>query len=101
MLRAVARHPASPDLASVRDELAEHGHVLVVDVVHPVLAENAELLLLLLLPGLLFLLLALSNSSHPAVSPPAARPRRLPLPRTSRPGRRFVPASPSWRWPTS
>src|SRR3990170_2258608 len=55
MLDAVAGHAPRPDLAAIRDELAQHDHVLVVDPVHLVLAELAVLALPALLPGLLVL----------------------------------------------
>src|SRR5437899_10991760 len=84
MLHAIARHPARPDLAALRDELAEQVHVLVVDVVDPLLAEQADLLLLLLLPALLFLLSALAlYLRHPVASPPSNRRRRRPPPTRS------------------
>src|SRR3954469_11778739 len=45
VLGAVARHPASADLAAVGDELAQQRGVLVVDVGEFLLAEQANLLL--------------------------------------------------------
>src|SRR3954470_12376150 len=47
MLRAVAAHPTRPDLAAVGDELPQQRGVLVIDVSGLVLAEGADLLLLL------------------------------------------------------
>src|SRR3954471_17163524 len=58
VLRAVARHAPGADLAAVGDELAQQTDVLVVDVVDALLAEDADLTLLLLLPGLVVLLFA-------------------------------------------
>src|ERR1043166_5548302 len=113
MLRAVPGHTASPDLAPLGHELAQRRDVLVVDVIDPVLAEDADLALLLLLPALVVLLAAgarlaapvPSSTRHPAVSPPD-RPRpRAPSP--SRPSRSWTTRSSNarssrpWRWPTS
>src|SRR6266511_3327971 len=61
VLRAVPRDPARSDLAPLRHELAQHAHVLVVDVVDLVLAEHADLRLLLLLPALLFFFASLPS----------------------------------------
>src|SRR5207245_6575153 len=72
-------------------------------VLHVILAEDAELLLLLLLPGLLFFFPARLPCwpRHPAASPPAVHPLLRRLQRASRPDRRPGPASRSWRSPTS
>src|SRR5438093_9612698 len=102
VLGAVARHPACADLPPVRDELAEQGQVLVVDEGDLVLAEDADLLLLLL-PGLLFLFSACFASflSHPAASPPVDhRPQRTPG-CSSRSGQPPVPGARPSRSPTS
>src|SRR5829696_7150279 len=45
LLRADASHPASADLAAIRDELAQQRGVLVVDVGDPLLVERVHLLL--------------------------------------------------------
>src|SRR5205814_9128254 len=45
VLGAVARHAASSDLPAVRDEPAQQVHVLVIDPVDVVLAEDADALL--------------------------------------------------------
>src|SRR5881396_3540722 len=92
MLGAVAGHPAGTDLAPLGDELAQHHDVLVVDVLDPVLAEDADLSLLLLLPGLLFLFLPrrslLCLRGHPVASPRPnsglRRPGREPWPTSRR-----------------
>src|SRR4029450_2570063 len=73
VLRAVARHTACADLAAFGHEPPQRRGVLVVDVLDPVLAEDADLGRLLLLPALL-VLLPLGGSPlrlrwHPAVSP--------------------------------
>src|SRR5438132_1339050 len=69
VLRAVARDAPRPDLPPLRHELLEQADVLEVDVVDPVLAEDADLPLLLLLPALVVLLLLgcslLGLSRHP------------------------------------
>src|SRR5437899_12880817 len=103
MLGAVPGHPPRADLAAVGDELAKQRDVFVVDVGGFVLAEDADLLPQLLLPGLLLFFSLRSSASllrHPVASPPVARLRRRKRLRRSRrrPGR--VPASRSWRWPT-
>src|SRR5437016_8186215 len=72
MLRAVARHAARPNLSPLGDELLEQADVLEIDVVDPVLAEDADLLLLLLLPALVVLLLTGSSlrlRGHPVPTP--------------------------------
>src|SRR4029450_12768923 len=73
VLRAVARHTARADLAAFGHEPPQRRGVLVVDVLDPVLAEDAHVALLLLLPALV-VLLPLGGSPlrlrwHPAVSP--------------------------------
>src|SRR5205807_9546465 len=104
VLRTVSRHPSRPDLAAFGHELLEQPHVLEVDVVDPLLAEDADLALLLLLPALVVLFLlrpSLGLSRHPAVSPLLLQ---LPPPRARRPSRRRPrrsgPASRPWRSPT-
>src|SRR6185503_16816062 len=97
MLHAVARDAASPQLAPLGHELAQRDGVLVVDVVDAVLAEDAELALALLLPGLIVLFLAalraaFSFSRHPVGSPLDRFRHRRPEPRPSRPSHRM-----SWR----
>src|SRR4051794_40391508 len=106
VLRAVARHTPRTDLPALGDELLQQTDVLEVDVVDPLLAEDADLPLLLLLPALLVLLLlwpSLGLSRHPAVSP-LLRLRR-PRPRARSPSRPLRcpsgPASPPWPWPTA
>src|SRR3954447_18949359 len=110
VLRAVARHPARPDLAPLRDELPEQVGVLVVDVRDLVLAELAELPLAALRPALFFFgVLAgtllggsIRSTRHPVVSPRPRRRRRRrgrPCCWRSSPRRRTGPASPPWRWP--
>src|SRR5213594_2427744 len=107
MLGAVAGHPAGTDLAPLGDELAQHHDVLVVDVLDPVLAEDADLPLLLLLPGLLFLFLPrrslLGLRGHPVASPRPnsglRRPGREPWPTSRRRPCRL--GARSWPWPTA
>src|SRR5437879_2092825 len=70
VLDAVARHPPRTDLATLRDELLQQPDVLEVDVVDALLAEDADLALLLLLPALVVLLSlrpSLGLSRHLAV----------------------------------
>src|SRR5437764_7756069 len=105
MLHAVARHAPRPDLAPLGHELLQQPHVLEVDVVDALLAEDADLALLLLLPALVVLLFprpSLGLRWHPAVSP---LPLRRPLPRARHPSRRRPrpngSASPPSRWPTA
>src|SRR5438309_2187250 len=108
VLRAVAGDAARTDLAPVGHELLQQPHVLEVDIVDLVLAEDADLALLLLLPALVVLLLADSFpaaaaalSRHPGVSPLLHRRPRPRAPSPSRPRRRRSgPASPPWPWPT-
>src|SRR5207245_453257 len=104
VLGTVARDPPGSDLPAVGDELSKDAHVLVVDS-SLVLAEDAELLLLFLLPGLLVLLLALPRSPllcsrHPVASPLAVRPRRRSRCPTSQRRRRSGPVARAWRSPT-
>src|SRR5215831_11922464 len=105
VLGAVARHAPRPDLSPLGHELLQQAHVLVVDVVDPVLAEDADLALLLLLPALVILLSfrsSLGLSRHPAVTPLLLR---RPPPRAPRPSpRRRRPngsASRPWPWPNA
>src|SRR5437867_369936 len=89
MLHAVPGDASGADLPPLRDVLPQGDDVLVIDVVDPVLAERADLALLLL-PGLLVLLAlrrAFRFTRHPAVTPPdPSRPRRRVPPR-ARPSR--------------
>src|SRR6266545_6749764 len=88
VLHAIAGHAPGADLAAVGHELLQQSDVLEVDVVDPLLAEDADLALLFLLPALVVLLLlrpSLGLRWHPAVSPlPLRRPPRL----ARRPSRR-------------
>src|SRR5947208_16239512 len=92
MLHAVARDAPSADLPSLGHELAQHHHVLVVDVVDPVFAEDADRPLGLLPGGLVVLLsrraprARLRFTRHPAVSP-LGRSFRRREPRPSCPSR--------------
>src|SRR5687767_11935046 len=112
MLHAVPRHAPRADLASIRHELAERHHVLVVDAIDLVLAELAVLTLAALLPALVVLvatplraaLLRPSPTRHREETPPA-RFRRRPVRRPSRPSlrsstpRRNVPDASPMRSP--
>src|SRR3989442_7105347 len=100
VLGAVPRDTPRTDLSPLGHELLQQSDVLEIDVVDPLLAEDADLLLLLLLPALVVFLFAnplLGLSRHPAVSPlpHLRRPRRrAPNPTRRRPS---DPASPPWR----